>query len=139
MARRAELAVLAGAGNLAQHVLVEVALGVAVVHRHLVDHVHHLGQQRGRGDGEAGVLHVVRKGAAVAAQTAHEGEHMLADHGVHLGRREVLEARPAQVGVVTALGVGAIRVDTALDRLAQADRLVLFQRVQVVEPRWNSR
>jgi hypothetical protein len=47
VARRAELAVLAGAGNLAQHVFVEVALGVAVLHRHMVEHVHHLGQQAG--------------------------------------------------------------------------------------------
>jgi hypothetical protein len=35
VARRAELAVLPGAGDLAEHVLVEVALGVAVLHRHL--------------------------------------------------------------------------------------------------------
>jgi hypothetical protein len=35
VARRAELAVLPGAGDLAEHVLVEVALGVAVLHRHV--------------------------------------------------------------------------------------------------------
>ena len=46
VARRAELAVLPGAGDLAEHVLVEVALGVAVLHRDVVDHVHDLGQQR---------------------------------------------------------------------------------------------
>ena len=37
VARRAELAVLPGGGDLAEHVLVEVALGVAVLHRHVVD------------------------------------------------------------------------------------------------------
>ena len=35
VARGAELAVLPGAGDLAEHVLVEVALGVAVLHRHV--------------------------------------------------------------------------------------------------------
>jgi hypothetical protein len=44
MARGAELAVLAGAGDLAEHVFVEVALGVAVFHRHLLDHVHDFGE-----------------------------------------------------------------------------------------------
>jgi hypothetical protein len=78
VARRAELAVLPGAGDLAEHVLVEVALGVAVLHRHLVEQVHHLGQQRRRGDGEARVLHVVRVGGVVAAQRAQEGEDVLA-------------------------------------------------------------
>ena len=44
MARRAELAILPGAGDLAEHVFIQVALGVAVFHRHLLDHVHDLGQ-----------------------------------------------------------------------------------------------
>ena len=74
VARGAELAVLPGAGDLAEHVFVEVALGVAVLHRHAVDHVHDLGEQRGRGDGEARVLHVVRVGGVVAAERAEEGE-----------------------------------------------------------------
>ena len=62
VARRAELAVLAGGGDLAEHVLVDVALGVAVLHVELVEHVDDLGEQRRRRDGEAGVLHVVRVG-----------------------------------------------------------------------------
>ena len=99
VARGAELAVLPGGGDLAEHVFVEVALGVAVLHRHLVDQVHDLGQQRGRGDGEARVLHVVRVGGVVAAERAQEGKDVLVDDGEHLGRREVLEARPAQVVV----------------------------------------
>ncbi len=40
VARGAELAVLPGAGDLAEHVFVKVALRVAVLHRDLVDHVH---------------------------------------------------------------------------------------------------
>ena len=103
VARRAELAVLPGGGDLAEHVLVEVALGVAVLHRHCVEQVHDLGQQRRRRDGEARVLHVVRVGGVVAAERAQEREDVLADDGEHLRRREVLEARPAQVLVGAAL------------------------------------
>ena len=77
VARRAELAVLPGAGDLAEHVFVEVALGVAILHRHLVEHVHDFGEQRGRGDGEARVLHVMRVGGVVAAERAQEREDVL--------------------------------------------------------------
>ena len=35
--RRAELSVLSGGGDLAEHVLVDVALGVAFLHRHCVE------------------------------------------------------------------------------------------------------
>ena len=66
-------------GDLAEHVFVEVALGVAVLHRHVVDHVHDLGEQRGRGDGEPRVLHVMRVGRVVAAERAQEREDVLAD------------------------------------------------------------
>ena len=79
VARGAELAVLPGAGDLAEHVFVEVALGVAVLHRHVVDHVHDLGEQRGRGDGEARILHVMRVGGVVAAERAQERKDVLAD------------------------------------------------------------
>jgi len=70
VARRAELAVLTSAGNLAQHVFVEIALGVPIFHRHFVDHVLYLGQQRRRGNGEACALHVLGVGCAVAAESA---------------------------------------------------------------------
>ena len=87
VARGAELAVLPGAGDLAEHVFVEVALGVAVLHRHLVDHVHDLGQQRGRGDGEPRILHVVRVGGVVAAERAQEREDVVVHDGEHFLRR----------------------------------------------------
>ena len=119
VARRAELAVLPGAGDLAEHVFVEVALGVAVLHRHVVDHVHDLGEQRRGGDGEARVLHVVGVGGAIAAQSAQERKDMLAHDRVHLGRRKVLEARPAQVVVIPLLGVLALGEDAPLYRLAR--------------------
>ena len=73
LARGAELAVLPGAGDLPEHVFVEVALGVAVLHRQLVDEVHHLREQRRLRDGEARVLHVLRVGRAVAAERAETG------------------------------------------------------------------
>ena len=44
VARSTKLAVLPGARDLAQHVFVEIALGVPVFHRNLVDHVHNLRQ-----------------------------------------------------------------------------------------------
>ena len=49
VARRAELAVLPGGGDLAEHVLVEVALGVAILHRHLVEHSTTLASSAGVG------------------------------------------------------------------------------------------
>jgi hypothetical protein len=134
VARGAELAVLAGGGDLAEHVFVEVALGVAVFHRHLVEHVHHLGQQRRRGDGEARVLHVVRVGGVVTGNAvAQEGKDMLADHGEHLGRGEVLETRPAQVVVIAALVVLPFREDALRHRLLEQVGLAFFQGVGVVE------
>ena len=69
----------------------------------------------------------------VAAQRAQEREDVLADHGVHVGRGEVLEARPAQVLVGAALGVLALGEDPPLHRLLEPGGLVLLQRVQVVQ------
>ena len=63
---------------------------------------------------------------------------MLADHGVYLRRRGVLEARPAQriVGEAAAFAeaVLAFRKDPPLYRLVQAVGLVLGQQLQVVPP-----
>ena len=89
----AELAVLPRTGNLAEHELVDIALGVAVFHRNVIEHVHHLSQQARRGDGEPGVLHVVGVGGPITGlvqSCSQKGKHVLADHGEHLGRREVL-------------------------------------------------
>ena len=86
VARRAELAVLPGGGQLAQHVLVDVALGIAVVHGDVVDQVDDLGEQRRRGDGEAGVAHVVRVGGCRRPSCAGTGR-CGRQAGVHLVRR----------------------------------------------------
>ena len=115
VARGAELAVLSGAGDLAEHVFVEVALGVAVLHRHAVNHVHDLGEQRGRGDGEARVLHVVRVGGVVAAERAQEREDVVIDDREHFLRLEMFEARPAEVFVRPAAVVFAFRKHAAFE------------------------
>jgi hypothetical protein len=74
---------------------------------------------------------------------AQEREHVLAEHGVHLARREVLEARPAQVLVRAAAAaadaVAALRKDSALHRRLEPGRPVLLQRVQVVQPAQEER
>jgi hypothetical protein len=100
VARGAELPVRPGRGNLDEHVLVDIALGVPLLHRDVVEHVHHLRQQRRRRDGEARVLHMVRVrgvSAAELSRRALEREEVVADHREHVGGREVLEARPAVV------------------------------------------
>jgi len=90
VARRAELAVLTGARDLAEHVLVDVTLGVAVLHRHRVEQITTC-EQRRSGDGEARVLHVVAVGGLVAAQRAKEGKYVPADHGVHVAGAKCLK------------------------------------------------
>ena len=62
VARRAELPVLPGGGDLAEHVLVEITLGVAVGHVDVVELVDHVGQHPSRGHHEEGVLHVMGVG-----------------------------------------------------------------------------
>ncbi len=131
--RGAELAVLPGAGNLAQHVLVDVALCVPVVHGDVVEHVHHFGQQARRGNGEAGILHVVAVGRAIAAHGAQEGKDVFAHDGEHLGRCEVLEARPPQVVVGATPSVFARREDAVLHRELQDEGAAFFQGVGFVQ------
>ena len=133
VARRAELAVLPGGGDFAEHVFVEVALGVSVVHGDGVDHVHHLGQQCRRGDGEARIFHVLGvggllAGAGVRAQVADEGEDLIA-HGVEdgAGIAQLLEHGPAQVALRG-------REDGRFKGLAGAVGFVFFEGLDVVQP-----
>jgi hypothetical protein len=97
VARGAELTVLPGRRQLAEHVFVEVAFGVPIFHRDAVEHVYGAGQQPGllRWQGEAGVLHVPGEGGAFAAHHFHEGENPVDDEGVHLARFQVFETGPA--------------------------------------------
>ena len=130
---RPELPVLPSRRNLAEHVFVEVALRVPVVHRHVVDHVHDLRQQRRSRNREPSVLHVMGVGRVVAAKGPQEREDVVADHREHLRWREILEPRPPQVFVGTTLRVCTFGEDSSLDGLLQPSGFVLFQRVQVVQ------
>ena len=138
MARRAELAVLSGRGDLAQHVLVEVALGVAILHRDIGEEIDHLGQQRRRRDREARALHVRRVRGALLGHGAQEGEYVLGDDLEHRGRLAVFQPRPAHVliGDATLLAdaVLAIGEDAPLHRLLQPIGSIFFPRVDFVEP-----
>ena len=71
-------------GDLRQHVFVEVALGVAVLHRQsAIRSTAFASSCRGR-DGEAGILHVVRVGRAIAAQGAKKREDVVGRRGEQL-------------------------------------------------------
>ena len=132
VARRAELPVLPGAGDLAEHVLVEITLGVAVGHVDVVELVDHVGEHTSRGHHEEGVLHVMGVGGSLVRlpRLAHrfdEGEHPVAHRLEHLLRRKLLETRPTQ----SVLVGGEHRL---LDRVAGAGGLMLLTRVQLVQP-----
>jgi hypothetical protein len=129
----AELAVLTGGGDLAEHVLVEVALGVAIVHRDRVQHLDHLDEQAGVAEAEAGIAHVPAVGGALRPQATQEGEDVLVDHLHHLPGLEVPEAGPAHVVIETALVVPPLREDPPLHGDAQRLGLVLLQGLEVVQ------
>ena len=137
VARCAELPVCPGAGDLREHVFVEVALGVAVLHRDLGQEVDHLGEQRRRRNGEARALHVRGVRRAFLAHGAQEREHVLGNDIEHRRRILILQQRPAHVGIGDAVTLAetvlALREYASLDRLAGAVGLVLGQRLRVVE------
>ncbi len=93
--RRAELAVDAGGGELAQQVLVQVALRVAVFDGQPVDPAHGRDEQAGLLDQALGVGHVLAEGGAGIAHAAEVRKDLLADDFQHLRGRFVLEAAPA--------------------------------------------
>jgi hypothetical protein len=124
--RSAELAVDPGAGDLSQQVLIQVAGGVAVLHRDVVKHVHHTGQQLRGWDGEAGILHMFAVGRPVPAEGAEERENLRVDDLEHLAGLIVLEHRPSQLLPIWAEAQGL--------RPAGAARLLLSEGVQIVEP-----
>ena len=133
VARGAELPVLPGRSDLAEHVFVEVTLGVAVGHVDVVELINDVRQQVGRGHHEEGVLHVVGVGRTTLAigsppmpECLHEGEHVVAHRLKHLLWRNFLEARPAKL-------VLAGREHRLVDGLLGAGGLVLLERVQLVE------
>ena len=131
--RRAELTVLSGGGNLSEHVLVEVALGVAVGHVDAVELVDDVGQHTGRGHHEEGIPHMVavcRAPIAVSLPLLPErldkGEHPVSHRLEQLLGGGVLETRPAELVLLGG-------EDRILDGLAGAGSLGFFERVQLVE------
>ncbi len=101
VARRAELAVLAGGVELAEQVFVEVALHVLVLggNLHGVDGLAGLDEQAGLVDLELGVFHLGREGAARAAERLDEGEDGFLDVLERLVGGELGPVGPAQVGI----------------------------------------
>ena len=131
VARAAELAVLPGAGDFAEHVFVEVALGIAVGHVDGVELVHDVGEDAGRGHHEGGVLHVVAVGAAALAagrlaEGLDEREGVIPHGGEHFLGRGFLEARPAELVLLRG-------EDRVLDGLFEAVGLVLLEGVDLIQ------
>jgi hypothetical protein len=116
--RGAKLAVLPGRLQLREHVLVEVALGVAVGDLELVDEVDHGAQELRVRDHEVGVPHVLGVGRVLAAELAQEREHLVLDAVEQLAVvGELLERGPAQVllfGPEDDAGSGGLPVRRAL-------------------------
>ena len=128
--RGTELPVLPGGGNLAEHVLVEIALGVAVGHVDVVELVDYAGQHPRRGHHEDGVLHMLRVGRVLLVALAEgldEGKDLVLDGLEHGLRGHLLEARPAQGDLL-------LGEDRVFDGFAGARGLGFLQRVQLVEP-----
>ena len=129
---------LPGAGDLAQHVFVEVALGVAILHRQVGDEVDDLGEQRRRRDGEARSLHVGGVGRALLAHGTKEGKDVFGDDGEHLRRSaDASKLAPAHVGIgdtaIPSNAVLARRKDGSLGRFAGGGGLSIRQELRVIE------
>jgi hypothetical protein len=95
--RRAELTVLACRRDLAEHVLVDITLGVPIIHADGVELLGRLREQRRRRNAETWVLHVLTESRALAAERTQEREDALVDDSEHLARLERLEARPPEI------------------------------------------
>ena len=133
VARRAKLPVLPRRRNLAQHVLVQIALGVPLFHGHLVNLIDDLCQQPRCWDRKARIFHVVGVGRPIPAQGSQPGKNMLADQRVHLSRFGVLELRPAILLISRSEFVLALGKHRPVYRLTGTACLKLFRRVQLVQ------
>src|SRR4051812_39894024 len=74
MAGGAELAVLPGTGDLAEHVLVDVAFGVPILHPDGVEFLDRFGEEGWGRDAEAGILHVLAESRAFSAKSPQKWE-----------------------------------------------------------------
>lgn len=109
------------------------ALGVAILHRHLVEHLHHLGQQPGIAEANTRIAHVPTIAGAFLAQDAQERKDMVGHHIHHPPGLEVLEARPAHLHIGAALLILALGEYAPFHRHAQHLGLAFLQCVQVIE------
>lgn len=75
--------------------VVQVGIGVTVLHRDAVKQVDDVRQQGRSRDREPRVLHVLGVRRALTAELAQEWEDLLADDLVHDSGLELLEPRPA--------------------------------------------
>src|SRR5207237_1088221 len=125
--------VLSGARDLAEHVLVEIAFCVAILHRYVVNHVYDSREQCRSRNGEARSSHLLRVAGYVGVERAEKWENVPANNREHFCRREVLKARPPEIFVRTAAAVFPFRKNAALDRLLQPIRFVFFKRVEIVQ------
>ena len=138
VARGAELTVLPGAGDLRQHVFVEVALGVAILHRDFGEKIDHLGEQRGCRNGEARSFHVGRMRRIGLGHIAQERKYVLGDDLEHRRRVLVLQPGPAHFLISEAATLADLvltrREYAALNRLLKPISLVLLAGVRLVQP-----
>ena len=129
MTRSAKLSVLSCRGNLAEHVLIKIALCIPILHRDLVDHVHDFRQQSRIRNREPRIFHVMLIGRIFTStlQFLNEWKHLLRNNLIHLSRWIVLKPRPAQLLL--------LRVeDRILNRFLQTIRLRLLCCVKVIQP-----
>jgi hypothetical protein len=132
MPRCPELTVCTGIGELAEHLLINVALSVAVVHGNVVDEVHRFGQEGGCGDGEAGVAHVVGIRGVVAEGT-EKGKDMIPRSLVHRAGLKILEAFPALLFIRHALWVVTFGEDSASEGLFEARSFALLDLLHLIQ------
>jgi hypothetical protein len=142
VAGRSELPVLTGRGDLSEHIFVDVALGVAIVHLHLVEFIDDLGEERRVRNSVAGLLHVLGEIALGRDLFADEGENVLVDDFEHLLRLEQFEPRPTKVFVGTtallahffvAAPIPPFRKNAPLQRYLERGGFRLLERLQLVE------
>lgn len=131
--RRAELPVLPGSRDLAEHVLVDITLGVAIVHPHIVELLHRLSEQRRRRNAEARVLHVLAESRTLPAERAQEREHVLVNDCEHLARLEGFEPRPAQILVGAAALILTLRKNPPLHFDLELRGLPLLDGMELIE------
>ena len=95
-----ELAADTRGRQLPKQVLVEIALGVALGQRQLVDHVDRFDQKARLLNHELRVLHELGKGRTACRRGLEMGKDLVANQGKHFVGANVAEPRPPQVLLV---------------------------------------